>query len=350
MRFPYLARRLIAATLALVLGGPLAAYELEDQKVYPGTSDAVIKVISTGDLEVFEPFILAFQAENPAIGIDYAVTSSAVLHRAITQGAVFDVAISSAMDLQFQLANDGAAQAYTSAVTQALPTWAQWRNQVFAFTAEPAVAVISRARFADMNRPTTRQELIALLRQNPEVFQDAIGTYDVRTSGLGYLFATQEARNSDTFWRLSELIGRRGAALYCCSAQMIDDVAAGNLTLAYNVLGSYAAERIARDDRLEILELQDYATVMLRTALIPATATQTDSAALFIDRLLQEGMREQSRIWALPPLSAAETPEARAYGPIRLGSALLVYLDRLNRDAFLRAWSDAMLQDAQDEP
>ena len=46
----------------------------------------------------------------------------------------------------------------------------------------------------------------------------------------------------------------------------------------------------------------------------------------------------------MPPLSAADTPEARAYGPIRLGPALLVYLDKLNRDAFLRAWSDAMVQ------
>lgn len=350
MRFPDLARSLIATALLLCLGGPLAALELEDQKFYPGRGGVVLKVISTGDLEVFEPFILAFQAENPTIGIDYSVTSSAELHRAVTQGAIFDVAISSAMDLQFQLANDGAAQAYTSPVTQALPVWAQWRNQVFAFTAEPAVAVISRAAFAGMERPTTRQDLIALLRQNPAVFQDAIGTYDVRTSGLGYLFATQEARNSDTYWRLSELMGLRGTALYCCSAQMIDDVAAGRLSLAYNVLGSYAAERIARDDRLEILDLQDYATVMLRTALIPATATQPASAGLFIDHLLQEGMREQSRVWALPPLGAAQTPEARAYGPIRLGPALLVYLDKLNRNAFLGAWSDAMLQDAVDNP
>jgi len=344
MRFPDLARCLSAALWLTYSAGPLVALELEDQRLYPGTGDTVVKVISTGDLDVFEPFILQFQAENPTIGIDYSVTSSAELHTAITQGGVFDVAMSSAMDLQFQLANDGAAQAYSSPVTESLPTWARWRNQVFAFTAEPAVAVISQDLFAGLERPKTRQELIALLRQNPDAFENKIGTYDVQTSGLGYLFATQEARNSDTFWRLSELMGRRGTELYCCSGQMIDEVASGRLALAYNVLGSYAAERIARDDRLEILDLQDYATVMLRTALIPATATETEAAGLFLDRLLQEGMLENSTVWALPPLSAAETPEARAYGPIRLGPALLVYLDRLNRDAFLRAWRDAMVQ------
>ncbi len=342
MRVTHFARSL--ATVIWLAATGAEAFEVEDQKLYPGTGATTIKVVSTADLDVFEPFILQFQAEQPAVGIDYYVASSTELHAAIRDGEVFDVAISSAMDLQFQLANDGAAQAYTSPVTDALPAWARWRDQVFAFTAEPAVAVISRERFAGLPRPTSRQELIALLRQNPDVFEDSIGTYDVRQSGLGYLFATQEARNSDTFWRLSELMGRQGAALYCCSAQMIDDVGSGRLALAYNVLGSYAAERIARDDRLEVLEMEDYATVMLRTALIPATATQTEGAALFLDRLLQEGLRDTPETWVLPPLGAADQPEARAYGPIRLGPALLVYLDQLNREAFLRAWSDAMVQ------
>ena len=77
---------------------------------------------------------------------------------------------------------------------------------------------------------------------------------------------------------------------------------------------------------------------------IPATATETGGAAAFLDRLLQEGLRDEAEQWVLPPLRSADEPEATAYGPIRLGPALLVYLDRLNREAFLRAWSDAMVQ------
>jgi len=343
MRVTDFTRRLITI-LALMCATTAQAIELEDQRLYPGTSETVIRVLSTADLDAFEPFIAEFQVENPTIGVDYHVASSADVHTAIKEGAVFDVAISSAMDLQFQLANDGYARAYSSAMTERVPGWARWRSQVFAFTAEPAVTVISRARFAGFDLPKTRQELIALLRENPDVFAQAIGTYDVRTSGLGYLFATQEARNSDTFWRLSELMGRQNARLYCCSAQMIDAVASGELALAYNVLGSYAAGRIARDDNLAVLELEDYSTVMLRTALMPDTATEVAGASLFLDRLLAQGLREEPDTWVLPPLGAAEQPEARAFGPIRLGPALLVYLDRLNREAFLRAWSDAMVQ------
>ena len=70
--------------------------------------------ILTADLEVFEPYLLAFQAARPDLTIDYTVASSAELHRAIRNGAVFDLALSSAMDLQFQLANDGYAQRHQS--------------------------------------------------------------------------------------------------------------------------------------------------------------------------------------------------------------------------------------------
>ncbi len=346
MRHPRTSR-LLSTLAGLIIGlaaSASGAFEIEDHRLYPGTGETVIRVISTADLAVFEPFLQTFQEEQPEIGVDYTVVSSVDLHAAIQEGASFDLAISSAMDLQFQIANDGGARAYRSQATDALPAWARWRDQVFAFTAEPAVAVISRARFDGLPRPRTRQELIALLRERPEIFAEAVGTYDIRVSGLGYLFATQEARNSDIYWRLSELMGRLGTRLYCCSAQMIDDVATGDLAIAYNVLGSYAAERIARDDRLEILELEDYETVMLRTALIPATATEADGAALLLDRLLLEGLRQTEASWALPPVSAADDPGATAYGPIRLGPALLVYLDPLNRESFLGAWSDALVQ------
>ena len=335
-----LAGLFLAATVA---GEATAqAFVIEEERLFPGRGDAVIQVLSTGDLDVFEPFIERFQARHPELGVRYLAVSSAVLYDVLDQGGAYDVAISSAMDLQFRLANDGMAQAHQSPATQALPDWARWRDVLFAFAAEPAVAVISRTRFGDLPRPRTRQQLIALIRDNPDVFGGAVGTYDVRISGLGYLFATQESRNSDTFWRLSDLMGRLGVSLYCCSAQMIDDVASGRLALAYNVLGPYATERLASDDRLEILPLQDYATVMLRTALIPASAPNPAGARAFLDALLVEGMRAEPGDWVLPPLTALEQPGASAYGPIRLGPTLLVFLDQLNRQAFVREWTDAM--------
>ena len=186
MRIASLAPRLIVSLCLLIWAGLAAALDVEANRLYPGTGPVTVKVLSTTDLDLFEPIILRFQEERPEIGIDYTVVSSAEAHRAILEGASFDLVLSSAMDLQFQLANDGLAQSYASDATEALPDWARWRDLVFAFTSEPAVTVISAARWEGLPEPQTRQDLIALLRDNPERFAGAVGTYDVRSSGLGY--------------------------------------------------------------------------------------------------------------------------------------------------------------------
>ncbi|MDA0962337.1 MAG: ABC transporter substrate-binding protein, partial [Proteobacteria bacterium] len=107
--------RLACLAVALsLLAAIAAAFEIEDHRHYPGTGPQVLRIISTADLEVFEPYLLAFQADRPALAIDYTVVSSATLYRVIRDGARFDLALSSAMDLQFRLANDGFAQRYAS--------------------------------------------------------------------------------------------------------------------------------------------------------------------------------------------------------------------------------------------
>lgn len=329
----------IAAATARAQG-----FEIEDRRVYAGSGAVVLNVLSTADLDVFEPFLLRFQRANPEVGIDYVTASSSEVNRAIRGGAAFDLVLSSAMDLQFTLANDGYAQSYRSAVTDALPDWARWRDQLFAFTAEPAVIVINEARFRGLPLPRSRAELVTLLRDNPDRFAGSVGTYDPRVSGLGYLFATQEARSSDAYWRLTEVMGRLDARLYCCSAQMIDDVASSELALAYNVLGSYAAQRLDRDAGMAILPLEDFANVMLRTALIPATAEEVGAAGLMLDALLREGMGEGDADPVLPPLQTRGEADQLPFGPIRLGPALMVYLDRMNRESFLAAWNAAMVE------
>ena len=338
----------LAVVLSLLALWPAlaAAFEIEGHRRYEGTGGRELRILSTADLEVFAPFLEAFHAGNPQITLDYTVVSSTDLHGAIEGGAAFDLAISSAMDLQFKLVNDGLARSHRSAMTDALPDWARWRDLIFAFTTEPAVVVISADRFEGLPVPATRQELIAVLRDHPERFAGAVGTYDVRDSGLGYLFATQEARATDAYWRLSEVMGRLAPKLYCCSGQMIDDVASGRLALAYNVLGSYAAERLARDSggEVRILRMTDFSNVILRTALIPAAADEPQIAGRFIDALLTTALRDAPGDWPLPPLRETADSGVAGFGPIRLGPALMVYLDPLNRRAFLDEWTNAIEQ------
>lgn len=126
--------------------------------------------------------------DNPSVAIEYYVQGTANIDEIFRQSQnEFDLVISSAMDLQLKLVNDGYAMALPD-IDHA--NWAQWRSSLFAFTTEPAAIVVNRAAFDGLTIPKTRQDLILALRARPEVFRNKLATYDVRTSGLGYLFAT----------------------------------------------------------------------------------------------------------------------------------------------------------------
>lgn len=336
-----------ALTLLLCAALPAAGFEIEDQRLYTSEPErSRLRVISTADLDVFDPIIRAFQAAHPGITVEYTVTGTTELMRAIAdERAAFDLAISSAMDLQTKLVNDGFAQAYLGA-GDTLPDWAIWRDRLFAFTQEPAVLVVSDSALAPEETPRNRDELITLLRENPERFQGRVGTYDVRSSGFGYLVATQDSRNSEAFWRLMEVMGRLDAKLYCCSGDMIRAVANGELAMAYNVLGSYAASQLKESGGFRIVPMTDFVNVMLRTSLIPINAENTADAHRLVDFLSGLSAREDLvDASGLPGIDTTDLEENPALRPIRFGPGLLVFLDQLKRRNFLRSWESSLLQE-----
>lgn len=334
-------RQLVLSLVLSLLATAAVGFEIEDRRLF-GQADAPqqLRILSTTDTAIFAPRIESFLATAPEVAIDYVVASSTeVMKVASAAQEPFDLVISSAMDLQTKLANDGFVRRHSSEVTRELPPWAIWNDMVFAFSQEPAAIVVSDAAFAEAGIPRSRQDLIDVLRRNPERFRGKVGTYDVRSSGLGYLFATQESRVSETYWRLTEVMGGLGARLYCCSSQMIDAVAEGELLVAYNVLGSYALQR--QDPGISIVLPSDFTTIMLRTAVIPETATSPDLAGRFLDHILAQAFGRQSPLSVDRWLSNSEMALSR----INLGPGLLVYLDQLKRAAFANEWENAILQD-----
>lgn len=317
------------------------AQDWEDQQLFNASvSGPTIRVLSSTDTSIFAPLLVSFTAANPNITVEYLVTSTADIDKKFrADPAGFDIVISSAMDLQLKLANDGLAMALPDVPH---PAWAEWRQSLFAFTAEPAAIVINKAAFAGEAVPETRQALIQALRARPEVFQGRVGTYDVRQSGLGYLFATQDARASETFWRLMEIMGGLDVRLYCCSGDMIDDLTDGTIAVAYNVLGSYATARLESRDALEIIFPSDFPTTMMRTAMVSAEASEPDAAREFILHLIRSQTNPTGEAQPLPALTGPETGLEPT--TIALEPALLTFLDALKRKKFLAEWEDAVIQ------
>jgi len=249
---------------------PVAALsqDWEDLQVFGSGAQIDLRILSSTDTSFFAPIIEDFIATAPDLSIEYLVAGTADIDRLFRASPQqFDVVISSAMDLQLKLANDGFAAPIEDV---GHPDWAKWHDRLFAFTSEPATIVLNREAMGDLAIPNSRQDLIELMRANPQRFQGRVATYDVRQSGLGYLFATQDARASETYWRLMEVMGRMGAKLYCCSGQMIDDLRGGELIIAYNVLGSYARQEAETSDDLIVILPSEFPITMMRTALVSA--------------------------------------------------------------------------------
>lgn len=318
------------------------AQEWEDRQMFGDeTARQTIRVLSSTDTSFFLPIINSFVAKNPNIGVEYLVSGTANIDEIYRQTPdAFDVIISSAMDLQLKLVNDGFAQNLDGIQN---PDWAQWRESLYAFTAEPAAIVINRAAFAGVEIPQTRQDLIRALRARPEIFRNRLGTYDVRKSGLGYLFATQDARASETYWRLTEVMGNLGTQLYCCSGEMIDDLVSGKIAVAYNVLGSYADDRAEVGDTIEIILPADFPTTMMRTVFVSKTTNAPDAATAFVRHMI-DFQRQRSGLLTslLPPLN--KSSDGAGQSTIALEPALMTYLDRLKRQRFITEWENAIIQ------
>jgi iron(III) transport system substrate-binding protein len=333
--------RYIAVLILTLLPALGQTQSWEDRRIFGADkTENTLRILSSTDTSFFVPIIESFIAQRPGASVEYLVTGTTDLDVAFRETPEqFDIVISSAMDLQIKLANDGFAQRLDGLTH---PEWAQWRSSLFAFTTEPAAIVVNTAAFNGLPLPNTRQDLIEVLRANSETFRGKVGTYDIRQSGLGYLFATQDARASETFWRLMEVIGSLDTQLYCCSGDMIDDLTNGRILVAYNVLGSYAVARAEAADILTVILPSDFATTMMRSALVSKKSSKPVLAEAFVRHLIQLQSSGEGRDFPLPPLGSLQN--SSGHSAISLEPALMTYLDKLKRQTFIREWESATIQ------
>jgi iron(III) transport system substrate-binding protein len=318
--------------------------------------EADLVIYSATDTSAIKPVIDAFLNES-SINIYYQEFQTSELYntlRHLPDAAMPDVVISSAADLQVKLVNDGYAQRFEDPVIDRLPDWARWRNEAFGFTFEPVVMAYNRAAFRNRELPKTHEELALAIRNGTDFYTHRIGTYDIRLSGVGYMFASQDEINSSISSRLKENLGRAVAQLHCCTSEIIDRLETGEIVLGYNLLGSYVLNQIEHDSRLGVIFPEDYTLVMSRVAFISKHADHPENAKAFMRYLLslpgQQIIAKESGLIALHPdatgpytASALKRRYPLQLKPIPLGPALMVYLDQLKQRRFVDEWSNALL-------
>lgn len=350
--------------LAMVLGlAAMIATGLADaaeRTLFPAPAGERSRLLVRGaaDLSAMRPLILDFQAMRPDVTIDYWDYVTTELFEEATAACradapLADLLLSSAVDHLVKLANDGCAAAHHGAADAALGSWAKWRDEIFGFTLEPAVIVYNKKLLSEDLVPTSHHQLAEILRTRADLFRGRVGTYDIRLSGIGYLYAFSDLlQTGTTYGRLLESMGRVGTVLRCCTDQVLDGVAGGELLIGYNLLGSYAYGRMKQGAPIGIVLPRDYTLVLSRGAMLPKRGLGGDGAA-FLDYLLsprgQKVGREEAFFFSaegnLPP--GVEGPAAMlgsgAWRPIGVGPALLLTQDKMRRARFIADWSRSMI-------
>jgi len=317
----------------------------------PAKSELLVE--ATTDIPEVEELITKFMNLNPDVSVQYSKIASGRLFDNVAKPSEArgqaDVVWSSAMDLQIKLANDGYAAEYRSSEISHVPDWAQWKDRAYGVTAEPVVIIFNKRLLRGSLVPRDHADLLRVLTDYRSVFAGKIATYDPEQSGTGLLFITQDLRVTAQTWKLVAAMGRAGVKLYSTSGAMIDRVSAGDLVLAYNVLGSYALERAKNEPDLGIVFPNDYTLLLSRIVLVPEAARQRALAKRFIDFLLSYdgqallarhslGSVRDDMKQAIPGFADAK----EALRPIALSIDLLTYLDQSKRKRFLKDWKDAL--------
>jgi iron(III) transport system substrate-binding protein len=344
--------------LILLLGSAVPAEAVGDAR--PSAPAKLLTIYGTTGTVVFEPVLQDFQQIHPEIEIDYEEIDAASLYQRYlheTKRGVrkADLLLSSSMDLQVKLVNDGYAASHISENGRALPDWARWRDEAFGFTFEPAVMVFNRPLMEGRTIPRSRRELLESLRRERSFWRGRIGSYDISQFSVRYLLASQDARQSSEFGALIEAFRQSGIRIDENTSRLLDLLERGELAMGYNLLASYVQKRIDRGAPLEIVYPQDYTLVVARTAVLPKDAPNPAVAHAFLEYLLsQRGQAILTRgglfnairndvdgAQRMPGRSDAQIGPLR---PIALGPGLLVYLDQQKRRRLLENWQGKAIE------
>jgi iron(III) transport system substrate-binding protein len=335
-----------------------ANYPADYAKIIDGArKEGKLVLYSATDSKAAEPLIKDFSTLYPGIKVEFNdMNSTEVYNRFISEaaagGATADILWSSAMDLQFKLVSEGYGAVYKSPETAAIPAWANYKDSAYGTTFEPLAIVYNKRLVSADEVPASHADLVKLLTGKADKFRNKVTTYDIEKSGVGFSFITEDAQINPQFWDLAKIFGDVGVRVQSSTGTMLERISSGENLIGYNVIGSYAQARAAKDPSIGVTFTKDYNLVLSRVIFINKAAKNMNAAKLWVDYLLskrgQTIVSNESQLYSLrsdvsghATLASLTTQLGSALKPMPLTPALLQYLDQTKRLAFLKQWKAA---------
>lgn len=355
--------RLSAAAIAIaaVLVGPATAQTPDYYPAdYSATIDAAkaegrVVVYGTFDPEAFAPFAQDFQALYPGITVDYNSMSSSPLHSRVlsevaANSATADLVLSSAVDRQMSLLNDGYALEYSSPEKAGVPEWAVWKDQGYSMTMDPIVFVYNKSELSEDQVPKSHAELADVIGRNADLYNGRIILSDIRGGGVNAVFLAGDVDAlGDGLWVLQQAMKDQNPIVSSGSSTILESVGAGESVFAYNMQGGYSRQVAGENPSVGVIIPNDYALAVLRPMYISKAAANQNAAKLLLDYLLSHRAQSMMLSEGMYPVRAdvegeGSTGEMIAklgdgFRPILMGSSVLETLaNETSRQELIQRW------------
>jgi iron(III) transport system substrate-binding protein len=328
------------------------------QTVAAAKKEGKVVIYSALDTRAAQPLIRDFNALYPDVKVEYNDMNSTELYNryiaevAAGQGGA-DVMWSSAMDLQVKLVDDGKALLYRSPEAAKLPAWANYKDQAYGTTYEPAVFIYNKRLVTGDEIPQDHTAFAKLINSKVDKYKGKVTTYDIEKSGVGFMFVVQDTKYFPGMKDLEKGFGATSYKVYSSTGNMLEKVSSGEHLLGYNVLGSYALVRAKKDQNLGVVLPKDYTLILSRVMFIGKQAKNPNAAKLFVDYILsQRGQKligSDVELFAVRDDVEAEYTAAKLkqqlgqnVKPIPVGAEITEYLDSTKRLKFLNDWKAAL--------
>lgn len=300
----------------------------------------------------------AFKKAYPGIEIDWNdLGTNNSYNRVISEAAAgqvtADVVWTSAMDLQINLVEKGLTAPVDSPEAAAIPAWAKYKGQAFGTSVEPAAIIYNKNLYPADAIPKSRADLIKVLQERKDALKGKVATFDPEKSGMGFLWSTNDATQTKTFWDLAKAFGATQGKTYSSSGQMREKVLSGEHTIAFNVIGSYALEWAKKSPAIGVAFQSDHNAAFARVVVATKGAPHPAAARLFVDFLLSKAGQEAAAASGMPSVRAdtaagsdnIESLKKITGGnlqPIALDGKLLEWLEPKKRSEFLAEWKKSI--------
>ena len=258
------------------------------------------------------------------------------------------------MDMQMQLVKQGFAAPYRSPEARKLPKWANYKGMAYGTTLEPVVFVYNKQFVAGDDIPRDHDSFAALLNAQGERFRGKVTGFDLRKSGVGFMFAVQDQAHYPQLNTLLSAFGRADFQPSGGTGDMLTGINQGKYLLGYNMMGAYAQSRSRKDlPNLGVVYPKDFTLALSRVAFVNRAAAHPNAARLWLNYMLSaRGQKVLGDAMELYPIRDDVVASYTASGlrrevgaslrPIPIDMRLTDTLEPTRHSALLAAWSAAI--------